>query len=412
MLSRLHFSEHPKLFPMNKVKPVVSLVFLILLGITFHNFSISEPYIHEDCLELPAERYLSVLENGKLEHSEELPDLFSPSNWEDLGFPFIGDDLRIALQHQLHVLEAGNFNDNEKVGNLKVTFGEFKEVIEILLQRVNSSPVDLHRLLDAHQVWGDDKQGNVYFTGYFTPALQVKQKKDKKYKYPLYAYPANWEGPMPSRQEIDAKGALEGLGLELAYTANPMDAYIMQLQGSGTVEFLDSGERMIFQYAGENGHPYRNIQYFFKNRPDLSIRNLSLDGMRRFLIKNPSLTDTALFYNPSYTFFEAKTGLVKGAGQVPLMEGISIAADPHFFPLGSVILAAMPVIKDGRVDHHEYRLLLPQDVGGAIKGAGHVDVYCGNGSIGKKRASMMHHYGQMWMLTPKNNQQVAMNKEQ
>ncbi len=402
--------KQKKPFPMNRVKPVLSLAFIIVLGVLFHNFSLSEPYVHEDCLELPSERFSTLHKNGKLVFTQELPNLFAPSEWEDLGFPFLGEDTKLALQHQLHVLEAGNFRDGEKVGNLEVTFGEFKEVIEILLQRVNSSPTDLHRYLEAHQVWGDDKQGNVYFTGYYTPALQVKKKKDKKYKYPLYAYPEEWEGPMPSRKEIDSEGALENKGLELAYATNPMDIYTMQLQGSGTVEFIDTDQRMIFQYAGENGHPYRNIQYFFKNRRDLSITNLSLDGMRRFLLKNPQLVDTALFYNPSYTFFEAKTGLVKGAGQVPLMEGISVAADPRYFPLGSVILAAVPVIEEGKVTHHEYKLLLPQDVGGAIKGAGHVDVYCGNGKLGKKWASSLHHYGQMWLLTPKNNGQVALNQ--
>ena len=90
------------------------------------------------------------------------------------------------------------------------------------------------------------------------------------------------------------------------------------------------------------------------------------------------------------------------------MKEISIAADSRYFPLGSVVLAAMPVFENGRITHHEYKILLPQDVGGAVKGAGHVDVYCGNGELGQARASSLHHYGRLWVLLPKKNEQMAM----
>ena len=134
---------------------------------------------------------------------------------------------------------------------------------------------------------------------------------------------------------------------------------------------------------------------------------MSFKGIKRFLQRNPSLRDSVLHFNPAYTFFTPKRGLVKGAGQVPLMKAISIAADPKYFPPGSVLLATIPIYEKGRISHHEYRLLLPQDVGSAVKGPGHVDVYCGVGTAGEKMASRLHHYGKIWMLTPKRNEQVA-----
>lgn len=384
------------------------LVLIIVAGFLFHNFSLEKPQPKVDILTLPTEDYSPIARNGKLQHAAKLDNVFSMTPWEEIGFPVITEELAISLQHQLHVLEESGFKDGEKASSLGMTYSELKAVIELLIQRANTQPNDLHQYLDAWQTWGDDHKGNVYFTGYFTPALKVKKKSDAKFKYPIYAFPKDWEGQLPSRREIDLEGALSGRGLELAYASNPVDVYVIQLQGSGTVEFLDTGERMLLRYAGENGHRYRNIQHFFKNRDDISISNISMDGIRRFLTKNPQMTDSVIFYNPSYTFFTPKKGLVKGAGEVPLMEDISIAADPRYFPLGSVVLAAVPVYQNGKITHHQYRILLPQDVGGAIKGAGHVDVYCGNGDIGRKKAAALHHYGRMWVLLPKKNEQIAM----
>lgn len=393
---------------MSKIKPASLLGLLAVSGIFFHNFSLPEKEAETQCIDLPTVVYSSIQRNGKLQDAERLKATYTMTNLEEIGFPVIDEKTALALQHQLHVLEAGNLKASQKMGNLQVNYEDLKEVIDILLQRANTQPNDLHQYLEAWQSWGDDRHGNVHFTGYFTPVVKVMKKKDAKYKYPLYAFPKDWEGNLPTRREIDAKGALNSLDLELAFAADPLDVYIMQLQGSGTVEFQDTKERMLFRYAGENGRPYRNIQRFFKNRDDLDISNLSLDGIRRFLTKNPQLTDSVLFYNPSYTFFTSKMGLAKGAGEVPLMEDISIAADPRYFPMGSVVLATVPVYENGKVTHHEYRLLLPQDVGGSIKGAGHVDLYCGNGELGRKKASNLHNYGRMWVLLPKKNEQMAM----
>ncbi|MBI5915595.1 MAG: MltA domain-containing protein [Bacteroidetes bacterium] len=393
---------------MNKIKSIITVALLLVSGIFLFNFSVPEPTAVAVCLELPTELHAPIDRDGKFADAEKLGKVFSQSPWEALGFPVITDEVKLALQHQLRVLESSPIGDGRKLGNLEVSYGQLKEVIEILLQRSGTQPNDLNQYLEAWQSWGDDRLGDVYFTGYFTPSLKVKKTKDSKFKYPIYAFPEDWEGPMPSRKQIDAEGALSGLGLELGYAANPVDVYIMHLQGSGTVEFVDTKERMLFRYAGENGHRYRNIQRFFRNRDDLALSNLSTEGISRFLTRHPELTDSVLFYNPSYTFFTPKKGLAKGAGEVPLLETISIAADPRYFPMGSVVLAAMPVFHNGKITHHQYQILLPQDVGGAIKGAGHVDVYCGNGELGRKRAASLHHYGRLWVLMPKKNEQVAM----
>jgi len=384
----------------------------ILLGasICFLNFSGEKAQQPTTCLDLPTEVHASIERNGKLKDADKLGKIFTQTGWDGFGFPVITEELKLALQHQIHVLDKSNLAVTRKVGNLKVTYGELRDVLELLVQRVGTQPNDLHQHLELWQTWGDDQQGNVYFTGYFTPVLKVKETCDTKYKYPIYAYPKAWKGKLPTRQQIDHQNVLDQHDVVLAYASNPLDVYFMQLQGSGTVEFVDTGERSLFRYAGENGHRYRNIQRFFRNRGDLSLSNLTPEGIKRFLMKHPEKMDSVLHYDPSYTFFEPKKGLAKGSANVPLMEEISIAADSRYFPLGSVVLAAMPVYENGRITHHQYKILLPQDVGGAVKGAGHVDVYCGNGALGQVRASNLHHYGRLWVLLPKKNVQVAMLK--
>jgi len=394
---------------MNIKKPAVLLALCVILGISFHNIALPEDAPDEICKSLPTKIYGDIYRNGKVKAPEIKDDVFTSTPLEQLGFPIIDDKLRIALKHQLQILDSGKFKDGQKAGNLRLTYGDLREVLELLLQNADTGTTALFKHLEAYQTWGGDKRGSVYFTGYFTPVIKVKKQEDKNYKYPIYSYPTEWDGHLPSRQEIDGKRVFDGMGLELGYASNPLDIYIMQLQGSGHVEFLDTHERMLFKYAGENRHRYKNIQRFFTSREDISISNVSLDGMRRYLNKNPEMMDSVLFYNSSYTFFEPRKELVKGAAGVPLIPGISIAADSDYFPLGSVVLAAFPVLEHGKIPHHKYRLFLPQDVGGAIRGAGHVDVYCGSGDEGKAKSSSIHHYGQMWVLMPKKNEQVAMN---
>jgi len=393
---------------MNTVHKALLAITLVGSGILLYNFSTSKPEVAVPCLELPTEVYASMQRNGKLNGAEKLEKTFTQSSWHELGFPVITEDIKLALQHQLHVLEKNELLDSRRIGNLNANYAELREVLELLIQRAGTQPSDLNQYLDVWQSKGENQHGDVYFTGYFTPVLKVCKTKTGKYKFPIYAFPKDWKGKLPTRKQIEKQGALDTKNLVLAYASNRLDVYFMQLQGSGTVEFVDTKERVLLRYAGENGHPYRNIQRFFKHRDDLAMQNLSPESIKRFLLKHPEKTDSVLHYDPSFTFFEPKVGLAKGAANVPLMENISIAADSRYFPLGSVVLAAFPIYKNGRITHHEYKILLPQDVGGAVKGAGHVDVYCGNGALGQSKASALHHYGRLWVLLPKKDEQMAL----
>ncbi len=339
--------------------------------------------------------------NGKDYDATPLEDVFTKATVDTFNFPLIKDDFVQALEQHLRLLKLRKQKKKQKIGNLNVNLDQLKQTIQELLAWQHSKPSRLLDNLDAYQIWGEDKKGNVHFTGYFTPIIKVNKHKTDRYKYPIYAYPKDWEGRLPTRRNIEEGGALLGKGLELAYAENKVDVYFMQVQGSGYVEYPD-GRQELFAYSGTNKHPYQSIGRYLVERNDIDAKNISLDGIRKFLGKNPHLVDTVLFINKSYTFFIPKKFKPKGAGHVPLTADHSIAVDRRYLPLGSCLLAQIPIIdKAGNLQRHEWRLLLAQDIGGAIKGAGHVDVYSGIGIEGKNKASAFHHYGKMWLLLPK-----------
>jgi membrane-bound lytic murein transglycosylase A len=321
-----------------------------------------------------------------------------PTDMDSIYFPPITDEVIDALHLQLKSLQLLRQRQNQQLANLRIRIEQLEAGIEYLLE-CHDRPDSIRQKFKAYQAWGADRRGNVEFTGYFTPIVPVRKTPNGKYKYPIYRRPPEWEGPLPSRRAIDQDSVLRGQDLEIAYAADPVDIYYMQLQGSGFVKFRETGNYELLVYNGDNDHPYRSLGKHLARRDDISIGDISMAGIKRFLARDPAFRDTVIWINPSYVFFRPQGYKVKGAGQVELTEDVSIAADKRYFPLGSVLLATVPVFDQrGEITHHEFRWLLPQDTGGAIRGPGHVDLYCGIGSTGQEKASRYHHYGRMWML--------------
>jgi membrane-bound lytic murein transglycosylase A len=252
--------------------------------------------------------------------------------------------------------------------------------------------------LTLYRIKGEDGRGNVHFTGYFTPVISASPSESDVFRYPLYRLPAAWDGGRPTREQIDAGGALAGKGLELAWTDDLVGNYFMQVQGSGFVRFGD-GSQLLLMYAGTNGYPYSSIGKYLVSMGQIPASEISLGAITRWLEDHPDGVQDVLFRNKSYTFFMSAGDHPVGAGDMQLVAGHSIAADPAFLPFGAVVLGKVPVLDaDGRLIRHEYRLLVMQDRGGAIKGPGHVDLYEGVGDEAGLRAGPLHHYGALWLL--------------
>lgn len=343
---------------------------------------------------------ISFINNGK-KKLEPFDSILSKSKIDTFNLPVINKELAKGLKEQLKVVKYQKRLKKEYSGKT-VSKKQLEETIKVLLASQFNNSFGMKSSLDAHQIWGEDTLGNVNFTGYFTPVLKVRAKPNKKFKYPLYQFPKNWKGNLPSRKEIEKDGVLDTLNLEIAYTDNKIDIYFMQVQGSGYIEF-PNGKKKLLAFAGTNKHPYRSIGKYMIRKGYATPDKVSLKSIKSYFKKNPEMVDSILFANPSYVFFTPVTTAPRGAGHVALTPEISIAVDKKIVPLGSCFLAQVPILdKNRNFSHHEYRILLAQDIGGAIKGTGHVDLYRGIGQTAEKEASALHHYGNLWWLLPKD----------
>lgn len=253
--------------------------------------------------------------------------------------------------------------------------------------------------IQTAQMGGGDKKGNVLFTGYFSPVMELRHEADDTYKYPVYSLP-ECKGNCPTRSEI-YDGALEGMGLELGYASNMIDPFIMEVQGSGFVHYEDDGSLQYFGYAGKNNKEYVSIGRLLIEAGEVARKDMSLKAIKEWVLKNDEQTvEQLLAQNPSFVFFSPREdSAVRGSAGIPLLPMASVAGDKSLFPMGTPILAEVPLLNaDGTWSGaHALRLLIVLDTGGAVK-ENHLDLYHGMGSRAGTEAGHYKHFGRVWKL--------------
>ena len=343
----------------------------------------------------------NIFRNGKVKDVAPLDFTYNYQTLQSQMIPTINADLIEGLKNQFNILKRRKRSSVFNAGNFQMNNDEMIAVVKLLLEN-KDAPELISQHLDSYLLNGEDNKGNFYMTGYFSPTIEADYTRSETYNYPIYRFPDNWENELPTREEIDGPMAiLEPTNNEIAYAKNLEDIYFMQVQGSGYIKYPD-GKTQYLRYDGNNKKRYRSIeQYMLRNDMVPKGGSVSIDGLKQFFKENPFMRDAILFQNPSYVFFEISNLKPTGSGGVPLTAKHSIAVDSDFIPVGSTLLASIPIYQDGRIVDHEYRILLAQDVGGAIRGSGHIDLYSGVGEKGQQAASQLHHYGKVWLLKPK-----------
>jgi membrane-bound lytic murein transglycosylase A len=286
---------------------------------------------------------------------------------------------------------------------------------------------------NAYQVVGSDGRDTGLITGYYEPLLAGSRTRTTRYTVPLYAVPddlltvdltalfpelkgkrvrARVEGktvvPYYPRADID-RGVPSLSGKALVYVEDPVEAFFLEIQGSGRIK-LDDGSVMRVGYADQNGHPYRSIGTVLIERGELTLAQASMQGIRAWGQRNRDKLPALLEENPSYVFFrevpppvpgtlDAQIDGPFGSLGVPLLAERTIAVDTRAIPLGAPVFLATtrPLSSDPL-----RRLMLAQDTGGAIRGAVRGDFFWGFGDGAGREAGRMRQQGQMWMLWPKN----------
>jgi membrane-bound lytic murein transglycosylase A len=238
------------------------------------------------------------------------------------------------------------------------------------------------------------------FTAYYEPELDGSLTPSAVYHVPLYRLP-----PQPvsySRQEID-EGILADKHLELLWVTDPVDAFLLQIQGSGRIRLPD-GRIQRVGYAGDNGQKFGGIGKMMIDAGLIDRQNASMQSIRAWLKTHPAEATGWMQKNPRYIFFRLITGDGPiGAESLPLTPGRSLAVDTSFLALGLPLWldTTWPVdLGLARKGDPLRRLMVAQDVGSAIKGPVRGDIFWGSGESALTFAGSMKNLGSYYVLLP------------
>jgi membrane-bound lytic murein transglycosylase A len=262
-------------------------------------------------------------------------------------------------------------------------------------------------------------------TGYYEPLLRGSRERSDVFATPLYRRPedlliVDLDEIIPELKGKRVRGRVEGnkvvpyysrsasreapglAGHEIVWIDNALDAFMLEVQGSGRVQ-LTTGETIRLQYEDQNGHPYRSIGKYLADQGVMTIDQVNMPAIRAWLAANPQRVNEVLDSNPSVVFFreaplDDPTVGPKGALAVPLTAGRSIAVDPKFLKLGAPMFLATTAPGTGLPLQ---RLVVAQDTGGAIRGPVRADLFFGFGAEAGAQAGMMKYDGEIWLLWPK-----------
>jgi membrane-bound lytic murein transglycosylase A len=285
------------------------------------------------------------------------------------------------------------------------------------------------RHFTAYQALGPDGQDTGLVTGYYEPLLHGSRVRSERNRYPLYAPPddlltIDLAELYPELKDKRLRGRVDGrrvvpywpradieagrVPLEskaLVFVDDPVEAFFLQIQGSGRVQLAEGGV-MHVGYADQNGQPFRSVAGVLIDRGQLSADGASMQAIKQWARQHPDAVPALLDENPSYVFFREVTvdpaapidGPI-GALGVPLAAGRAIAVDPRSIPLGAPVFLATTWPLSTRPLQ---RLVLAQDTGGAIRGPLRVDFFWGFGDGAGLEAGRMKQAGRLWLLWPKD----------
>lgn len=350
---------------------------------------------------------------------------------------FTADDLQLAeldaaLRNSLRAMSGRPPQTTLQFGPRAISVADYSKALRDLLGLLEQRPepdrlmAAIKERFEVFEVYGDTKPGSVLVTSYFEPVIGGSTTPLPPFTQPLYRLPPDLitvdlrqflpelkeQEPRPARlrggkllpyftrAEIDSHGALSGRALEICWV-DPIDAFFLQIQGSGSVRLLQGGE-LTLRYAGKNGQAYRAIGKHIKTQ--LGLAQITMQQIERHLRSLPPMEAQEIMnLNPSYVFFAPSDERALTALSVPATPGRTIATDRRFFPDGA--LAYLTLDKAVRAEDGEERrisrFVLDQDSGGAIRGGGRVDLFWGRGEDAKRFAGTVQGRGRLYYLLPR-----------
>ncbi len=211
----------------------------------------------------------------------------------------------------------------------------------------------------------------------------------RAFRVPLYAPPPDLATRKPywTRQQIDSMPAAQASlrGRAIAYVADPLDALILQIQGSGRLQIIEAdGTRRLVRvaFAGHNDQPYKSVGRWLIDQGELTAAQASWPAHHGLGAREPEARQRDAVEQPALRV------LPRGAAarSATRPEGrAGRAADAR--PLDRGRSAQRPVRHAGRGWTPPSRsrprrcaaLVMAQDTGSAITGAVRADYFWGWG---------------------------------
>lgn len=277
----------------------------------------------------------------------------------------------------------------------------------------------------------DDQQPDGLLTGYYEPLLTGSRQQEHPRQVPLRAMPTDLliidlsavapslkglrlrgrlDGqrvvPYANRQQIEDGERRHGVGEQpvIAWADDPVDAFFLEIQGSGRLQLRD-GTMIRIGYADQNGHPYKAIGSTLVQRGALKKEEVTAPAIQAWLRAHPEEGRKVMQTNPGVVFFrelpedtnDPGAGPL-GAMSVPLTPNRSLAVDRKHVPLGSPVFiqSTHPISQQPMA-----RVMMAQDTGGAIRGRRRGDYFWGFGSEAGLAAGLMKAPARMWVLVPR-----------
>jgi membrane-bound lytic murein transglycosylase A len=291
-----------------------------------------------------------------------------------------------------------------------------RDVRQLLLANDDERRIWMMAHLQPYRLESLDGASDGLLTSYYEPLFEASAQKRPGFEVPLYAPPDNLTQTKRagqawfSRQDIDTlPQAQEALrGHEVAWLADPVDALILHIQGSGRLHMVqaDGSSRVVrMAFAGSNEQPYQSVGRWLLDRG--YIKDASWAGIKAWVsatqATQPALVRDMFWSNPRYVFFREETRNAqdsdagpRGAQGVPLTAGRSVAVDKDSVPYATPLW----LVSSG-ANANLQRLVFAQDTGSAIVGAVRADYFAGTGSEAGEFASRMKQNLRLWALWPK-----------
>lgn len=258
------------------------------------------------------------------------------------------------------------------------------------------------------------------FTSYYEAAINASRTQSDVYRFPVYGLPEDlievnlkdFDSTLPARNLI---GRVSGQKLipyydraqimrqnnkapVILWTDDYVDLYIMQIQGSAVAE-LDDGSQIRIGFAGTNGKPFKGIGSILLEKGLISTGQASMGGIKKWLKQQGEKAYPHMNENQRFVFHRLidADGPV-GAQGIPLTAGRSLAVDKDFIPLGALLWLET----SGPNKEPIRKMVIAQDIGGAIKGAIRGDYFWGSGHDDiLELAGRMNSPGRYFILLPK-----------